>query len=105
MEVKKVVANKAVAEDRGLQAYEYGPVVYCAEGTDNNGMALDIVIPAGAEFSAEYENGLLNGVNTLKTKGHITRGRTTEDIEVTLVPYYAWNNRGNGEMNVWLRTE
>jgi DUF1680 family protein len=105
MEVKKVEANIAVTEDRGLHAYEYGPVVYCAEGTDNNGAALDIVIPADAEFSTEYENGLLNGVNILETKGRITRGSTTDEIEVTLVPYYAWNNRGNGEMNVWLRKE
>jgi DUF1680 family protein len=105
MEAKKVVANKEVIEDSGLQAYEYGPVVYCAEGTDNCGTALDIVIPAGAEFRAEYDAGLLNGVNILKTKGHITKGKTTEDITVTLIPYYAWNHRGNCEMNVWFKTE
>ena len=23
--------------------------------------------------------------------------------ELTLVPYYAWNNRGEGEMSVWIR--
>lgn len=26
-----------------------------------------------------------------------------EDVTITLVPYFAWNNRGEGEMSVWLR--
>ena len=26
-----------------------------------------------------------------------------QEIKVTAVPYYAWNNRGPGEMLVWIR--
>ena len=29
----------------------------------------------------------------------------TEDATLTLVPYFAWNNRGRGEMRVWLNRE
>ena len=25
-----------------------------------------------------------------------------EDVEITLIPYYAWANRGEGEMEVWV---
>jgi hypothetical protein len=28
----------------------------------------------------------------------------TVPCEITLVPYYAWNNRGPGEMRVWLES-
>ena len=31
--------------------------------------------------------------------------RREEDTRVKLVPYFAWGNRGGGEMRVWQRTE
>ena len=31
-------------------------------------------------------------------------GAAAEPAEITLVPYFAWNNRQEGEMRVWLRT-
>jgi len=105
MQVKRVIAHEEVKEDRGLQAIEYGPVVYCAEAYDNNGKALNIVVQADAEFNAEFAPDVLNGINILKGKGRLDEGRIIEDIEVKLIPYYAWNNRGEGEMTVWLKTE
>ncbi len=29
-------------------------------------------------------------------------GESVEALDVTLIPYYAWNNRGVSEMTVWL---
>ena len=26
-----------------------------------------------------------------------------EEVTLTLIPYYAWSNRGEGEMSVWIR--
>ena len=26
-----------------------------------------------------------------------------EDVTLRMIPYYAWNNRGEGEMSVWVR--
>jgi DUF1680 family protein len=105
MQVKRAIANEKVKEDRGLQAFEYGPVVYCAEAYDNNGKALNIVIKSEAQFNAEYVPGVLNGINILKGEGRQDEGRIVEDIKVKLIPYYAWNNRGEGEMTLWLKTE
>jgi DUF1680 family protein len=92
MPVRRVVANDAVAEDRGRAAIQRGPVVYCLEGIDNGGHALDAVVPLDEALSAAFKPGLLGGVDVIT-------GRT-----VTAVPYYAWNNRGKGEMVVWVKT-
>jgi DUF1680 family protein len=105
MEVKRVVANEKVKEDNGLQGFEFGPVVYCAEGYDNNGKALNIVVQSDSEFDPEYAPGVLNGVNILTGNGQLVEKRLIEDINVKLIPYYAWNNRGEGEMTVWFKTE
>lgn len=105
MEVKRIMANEKVKEDRGLMAFEYGPVVYCAEGYDNNGKVLNIYVNDDAEFDPGYTPGVLSGINILKGKGRLVEGRLIEDIEVNLIPYYAWNNRGEGEMAVWLKTK
>ena len=34
----------------------------------------------------------------------LNREPIREDITAHFVPYYAWNNRGEGEMRVWVRT-
>jgi DUF1680 family protein len=30
------------------------------------------------------------------------RPQSTETMKITLIPYYAWDNRGLSEMTVWL---
>jgi DUF1680 family protein len=37
MAVRRVLANRNIAADKGRVAVERGPLVYCAEWTDNNG--------------------------------------------------------------------
>ncbi len=98
MPVRRVLAHESVSEDAGKVALQRGPLVYCAEGVDNGGKALDIVLPDAADFAAAYEPGLLNGVVILRSKTSRADG-TTRDV--ALVPYYAWANRGAGEMKVW----
>lgn len=98
MPVRRVLAHEAVSEDAGKVALQRGPLVYCAEGVDNGGRALDIVLPDEAALSAAFEPGLLNGVVVLKAKA---RGEGGREREIRLVPYYAWANRGAGEMKVW----
>ena len=48
------------------------------------------------------------GRRVCQEDGPLYRSWTTEktvDAPITLIPYFAWNNRGRGEMQVWLRTE
>jgi DUF1680 family protein len=103
MPVRRVAAHPAVEADRGRVAIERGPLVYCAEGPDNGGRVANLVLPDNAPLSAEMRSDLLNGVVIIKGMGEAaggTGGPTPKAI--TLIPYYAWANRGATEMAVWL---
>jgi DUF1680 family protein len=102
MEVKKVIANKALVDDKGKTALQRGPIMYCAEWKDNGGTVSNLAIPANATFKPVVEPGLLNGVTVLK--GQVlseTKGEAAKKVELTAIPYYSWANRGKGEMTVW----
>lgn len=92
MPVREVLANENVKANKGKVALERGPIVYCAEGIDNNGRALTITQSPGQSYTPEFRNDLLGGITILKSTGA---------KPVTLIPYYAWNNRGLSEMAVW----
>jgi len=89
-------------------ALERGPLVYCAEGVDNNGKVMNLFIPDSAQFTAQFEPALLGGVVKLTGNAEaVSRGedgiRTiTGETVMTAVPWFAWANRGEGEMSVWM---
>lgn len=97
MEVRKVVANEKVEENRNKMALEYGPLVYCLEDVDNNNQLSAMVFSKHAQWKAEKRDRLLNGVNVLIGE----QGDKEKSVAVA-VPYYAWSNRGVGAMKVWL---
>ncbi|HUI55517.1 MAG TPA: beta-L-arabinofuranosidase domain-containing protein [Bryobacteraceae bacterium] len=90
MPVRRVLANPQVKDDVDRVALERGPLVYCAEWPDNNGHALNIVAPDNAPLRTEFRKDLLNGVTVITGSNLVA------------IPYYAWANRGMGEMAVWL---
>lgn len=96
MPVQKVVAHEMVKDDAGKIALQRGPLVYCLEGADNRGEVLDRPISDDMEFDVEFSADLLGGINVLKS-----RDQERKEILVA-IPYYAWSNRGGGEMAVWL---
>jgi hypothetical protein len=107
MEVRRVVANANVKDDLGKVALQRGPIIYCAEWTDNNGKTSNIIVPAATPFTATFQPGLLNGVMTLtapvptvQVDASATAVRTVPQT-LTAIPYYAWANRGKGEMTIW----
>ncbi len=87
--VRRVVAHPEVADLAGRVALERGPLVYAAEGIDNDGRALDLVLPDDLELRPEARPELTGGVTLLRGAGF------------SAIPYYAWGHRGVGEMNVW----
>ena len=107
MEVKRVVANEKVKDDQGKVALQRGPLIYCAEWADNNGRAANILIPSDAVFQARFQPDLLNGVEVLQSEVPVInideKAQTvnTSRKTVTAIPYFAWANRGKGEMMVW----
>lgn len=111
MTVRKVVADGKVKEDKDKIAFQRGPVIYCAEWPDNNsGNVLDFVIKKDASFTTEFIPSLLEGTQVIKTSGFQTKRTIDGKVEmlgeepVTLIPYALWNNRGPGQMIVWLPT-
>ena len=92
MEVHQVIANEKVKADSNKVAFEYGPIVYCAEEIDNK-QILDISIPKNLNFDIQVETILSNKIVALKSK--------ISNKEFTLIPYYIWSNRGAGKMKVW----
>jgi DUF1680 family protein len=107
MPVRRVLADPRVKDDAGRVALERGPLVYAAEWPDNGGHALNITVPDAARLTSEFRPSLLDGV-TVITGGvtAVARGKdgalATQAHRLVAIPYYAWANRGMGEMEVWL---
>ena len=108
MEVRRVIARGEVTENLNRVALERGPLVYCVEHPDNNGRALNVILPDNAPLQTIFEQHLLNGIQTITAKLPVAvpvdNGMEvkTEIREVKAIPYYAWANRGQGEMQVWI---
>lgn len=107
MPVRRVLAHHNVKDCAGRHAIMRGPIVYCAEGIDNGGRALDLVLPDNAEMTTDHRSDLLGGVTIIKARGRrAVKGddgkMRLEPADITLIPYYAWAHRGKGEMAVWL---
>lgn len=109
MPVRKVIADERITDDRGKIAIQRGPVIFCAEWPDNNtGNVLNLLINKETPLTTEFVPSLLNGTQVIKTSGFQTRKTADNSIEklteetVTLIPYALWNNRGPGQMMVWL---
>jgi DUF1680 family protein len=105
MNVQRVRANEKLTDDAGKVALQRGPLMYCAEWADNNGLTSNIILPASSVFTSAFEPLLLNGVMVLKSEVKALVVKSNEVKTVTqpfmAIPYYAWANRGKGEMAVW----
>lgn len=104
MDVQRSIAHENVRHDAGKVSLERGPIVYCLEWPDNNGKVLNSVIDDGSAIKAVYEADKLSGIVSLNIAGKAASadGKSFEDKQLTAIPYYAWDNRGVGEMAVWI---
>lgn len=121
MSVKFVRAKSAVRHNAGKIAVMRGPVVYCAEEADNPRPLWNYKIrhmDAG-QATAEYHADELNGVEVLAVPA-FKRAEDNADAPlyadaaevageqaavVKFIPYYAWANRGIGQMQVWFDSD
>ncbi|GAC1439164.1 MAG: glycoside hydrolase family 127 protein [Sediminibacterium sp.] len=106
MEIRRVVANEHISDDLGKVALQRGPIIYCAEWADNDGKAANIILPPATVLTGEYRPDILHGIEVLK--GEVPKLVIENEQQVTTVtkpfvaiPYYAWANRGRGEMMIW----
>ena len=115
MKVKVMQADSRVRQDEGKVAIMRGPVVYCLEEADN-GQGLPLVrVKPDAVFTEEKTDELGFTMIMLRVDAKTKRPVTVENglyqtwqkpvyegKELRFIPYYAWANRGEGEMEVWV---
>ncbi len=111
-------ADTRVRDDIGKVVLMRGPLVYCVEEADN-GDRLDMleVDPMADVKVCEATEDMrkdMGNVVVLKGKGRRIKPRQGENLyqayapyeyqatEITFIPYYAWCNRGVGEMKTYL---
>lgn len=117
MPVRMTTSNDMVEENTNQVAIEKGPLVYCVESVDTSSDSLDtLFIPTDAVFTVEETVIMDRKIQTLMTDA-LTIERVGQDkdrlyqslkftgfdtTKIRLIPYFAWDNRGFGEMKVWL---
>jgi hypothetical protein len=108
MEPRRVIAKPEVKEDLNRVAFERGPLVYCLEHPDNNGKAFNVFVPDNAILKSEFKQDLLGGIQVITADVPVVLPSddgmqiNTEVKTITAIPYFLWNNRGQGQMQVWL---
>ena len=114
MPVQRVYADPLVREDIGKVALMRGPLVYCLEEHDNGKNLHLVKLPEEADVLPGEAIAALNGLPTLRAEGkriviegeglyRTAKCRKTEKADLTFIPYFAWANRGENEMCVWVR--
>ncbi|GAE09820.1 tRNA (cytosine34-2'-O-)-methyltransferase [Paenibacillus sp. JCM 10914] len=97
MPVEIFRARQEVQANEGRIALQRGPIVYCIEQSDHDKLKYDeMTFSARERLLVEHREDLLEGVTTLRGKDGL--GRPCQ-----FVPYYAWDNRQPGYMQVWVR--
>ncbi|MEG1890658.1 MAG: glycoside hydrolase family 127 protein [Clostridia bacterium] len=112
-ETRVLYANTRVAHDEGKLCVMRGSVVYCLEEADNGKRLCELRLPPNAVFTESGMSFLPHGMCALRTDGFraqsadpqapfSTQPPTLLPATLTFIPYSQWNNRGEGEMLVWI---
>jgi len=117
MPVQLIEANPLAEEIRNQVAIKRGPIVYCLESVDlpEAIKMTDVTIPPDVKLTSRFEPDMLGGGVVLQGKAHVFAGgdwgntlyrqftnQQPKDMDIRLIPYYAWGNRGQSEMTIWL---
>ena len=114
MTPKRWYANPKVSADARQVAVCRGPQVFCAEEVDNGADLHNLYLPEEAPLHYSWKDDLLGGTGMIECEGlRLTSQQTGlyaagrsafhySPQKIRLIPYYAWANRGENEMRVWL---
>jgi len=117
MPVQLLEAHPLVEEACNQVAVRRGPIIYCLESVDlPDAVAItNVAISPAMQFQSRFAKDLLGGVTVLEGKARVFadgswnntlyRQMSTQEakiVDVRLIPYYAWSNRGDSEMTVWI---
>jgi DUF1680 family protein len=102
MPVRFVHASDKVVADRGRVAVTRGPLVYCAEGVDNPVDIFSCYVDDIGAGSTVIVGNLPDEALQIAFPAKSVSASGTKTVKLTLIPYYAWHNRGASGMIVWL---
>lgn len=116
MKATLIESNPLVEETRNQTAVKRGPIVYCLEETDAKGAKSidDVLIPNDIKLSPRKTTIAGSSLVVLDGTAKLTNESSWENtlyrpvekldkkINITLIPYYAWGNRGKMDMTVWM---
>lgn len=120
MDVQLMEANPLTEEVRNQAAVKRGPIVYCLESVDlpENVNFSDISMKRNQSFTNHYDKNLLSGIVVLECNAVYRKAddwnntlyreiskNDPKELNIRLIPYYAWGNRGKTEMTVWMPLE
>lgn len=103
MPIRYVHASDKVSADRGRVAITRGPLLYCTEGVDNEENIFSFYIDdTSGGTTTHIDSGILSGIDQITIPAHSVSKEGIQDLALTMIPYYAWNNRGTSPMLVWI---
>jgi len=116
MPILRVRSHPLVKQNAGKVALQRGPLVYCVEEADNGNQLQQLLLPQDAKLEDTFEQNLIGGIQVIKAQAlklqfedwgtQLYRSNADAALEpanITFIPYYAWANRGKGEMAVWVK--
>lgn len=112
-----VHCNPQVRDNIGKVCLMKGPAVYCLEEEDNGNYLASVMIDTCVPVQEIFDEKLFGGILCAKLEGKRIDYSKAGDLlyngtkpvyvsdSFTAVPYSYWNNRGEGEMLVWMREQ
>lgn len=120
MPVRRMKGHPHIRQIFSKVALQRGPFVYCLEEADNGKRLYQLRLPAGQAYTLAEEPGFPAGIQTLSVPGIRAQPEgewaaeglyssgaswTGREVQLKFIPYFAWANRGAGEMSVWVEEE
>ncbi|WP_206109312.1 beta-L-arabinofuranosidase domain-containing protein [Paenibacillus sp. HB172176] len=116
MRVQRMKGHPSIRHTIGKAAIQRGPFVYCIEEADNGPELHAIQLSDADAYTTYYDSGLLGGLQVIEAEARRISPEGWGDklyrsgseslaqaAKLRLIPYFAWANRGVGEMAVWIR--
>ena len=110
MTVKFYHAHTGVRSCAGKTAVMYGPVLYCAEAVDNGDGLFNLTVLKNGNYDVKYSEEYCANVIEIDGEKREYSASLYSDkdiafvnpIRIKLIPYFAFANRGESDMAVWL---
>ncbi|MFC5530540.1 glycoside hydrolase family 127 protein [Cohnella yongneupensis] len=116
MTILRMKGHPSIRQTIGKVAIQRGPFVYCLEEADNGPELHTLQLSERNELTTYFDSGLMGGLQVIQAEAIRTGAEDwgsdlyrsdaisrSKNVTARLIPYFAWANRGVGEMSVWVR--